>query len=136
MKAAYLRFVVGTEADDPAWLTGPFSIARELRDEGELDYRDECDRSGLDQIFAWFNENLPNARPSDRNLRSGTWSPDAVAWFRSGAKECLGRIRDLIAILEEHGTPVRTITAKDPGKIVYSDKYQIVAETPRWGRLR
>ena len=132
MSEVYLRFVAGTDAEDAAWLTGIITKARILKDAGEL-FRHECDM--LDNLFDWFNANLP-CPPFSRNLKSGAWSRDAVAWFKSGAGDCLSRIRDLVAILEEHGTPVRVITARNPGKIVYSDRFQVVAETPRWGLFR
>lgn len=33
------------------------------------------------------------------------------------------RIWDIVAILKEHGVPVRMITSDKPGKIVYADEY-------------
>jgi hypothetical protein len=85
----------------------------------------------LEEIFEWFNEHLP-CPPFQEKLRSGEWTADAVSWFRAYAKEPLRRIWDIIALLREHGVPVRLVTTKKPGKIVYSDEYQIVAETPYW----
>ena len=38
---------------------------------------------------------------------------------------------DIIALLREHDVPVRVIRSKNPGKIVYEDKYQVVADA-RW----
>jgi hypothetical protein len=124
----YVRFVVGTDAENPAWLTGVITMARLLCDEGELhDYESEW----LEEIFEWFNHHLP-CPPFQKKLRSGEWTRDAVSWFRADAKEPLKRIWDLVAILEEHGVAVRLITSERPGKIVYEDEFQVVAETPGW----
>ena len=37
-----------------------------------------------------------------------------------------------MAILKEHGFAVRMITTAKPGKLVYEDEFQVVAETPPW----
>jgi hypothetical protein len=124
----FVRFVAGADAEDAFWLTGVFVEARLLRDEGRL-YAYEVEL--LEETYAWFNENLP-CPPFGANLRSGAWTPEAVAWFRDDAGEPLRRIWDLVHLLRENGVPVRLVTTDRPGKIVYRDAYQIVAETPYW----
>ena len=124
----FVRFVVGTDADNAAWLTGIITEARLLRDRGAL-YEYQSER--LDAIFDWFNEHLP-CPPFGRKLDSGEWTRDAVAWFRSEAKGPIGRMWDIVAILEEHGVAVRLVVTAKPGKLVYEDEYQVVAETPYW----
>jgi hypothetical protein len=124
----FVRFVVGADTENAAWLTGVLTAARLLRDQGEL-YSYESER--LEEIFDWFNEHLP-CPPFGQKLRSGEWTPDTVAWFRSEAKEPVGRMWDIVAILKEHGIAVRMVTAERPGTIVYEDEYQVVAETPYW----
>ena len=47
---------------------------------------------------------------------------------RGIATEHLSRVRELVAILENYGAPVRTLKAKRVGYVVYEDEYQIVAE--------
>ena len=122
----YLRFVVGADVENAAWLTGVFTASRILRDEGDL-YSYESER--LEDIYDWFNEHLP-CPPFGRKLKSGEWTRDAVAWFRPDAKRPLGRMWDIVAILREHGVSVRLVTTENPGRMVYEDKYQVVAETP------
>ena len=124
----FVRFVVGSDAENAAWLTGVITEARLLRDRGELHaYESEL----LEAIFDWFNEHLP-CPPFQKKLRSGEWTPDAVAWFRAEAKGPVGRMWDIVAILREHGVTARLVTTGRPGKIVYEDEFQIVAETPYW----
>lgn len=124
----FVRFVVGADAENAAWLTGIITEARLLRDRGQL-YSHESER--LEAAFDWFNEHLP-CPPFHAKVSSGQWTRDAVAWFRSDAKGPVGRMWDIVAILREHGVAVRMITTGRPGKIVYEDDYQVVAETPYW----
>ncbi len=124
----FLRFVVGADSENAAWLTGVITMARILRDEGEL-YGYEADL--LKATFDWLNRNLP-CPPFGEKLGSGEWTPDAVCWFREDAREAVGRLWDIVAILREHGVPVRLVSAERPGKIVYEDAWQVVAETPYW----
>lgn len=124
----YLRFVVGSDDENAYWLTGVFTEAHLLRDAGHL-YRHEVE--WLEAMFDWFNEHLP-CPPFSSKIRSGEWTREAVSWFRDDAGEPLKRIWDIIALLEENGVLVRLVRTDEPGKIVYRDRYQIVAETPRW----
>ena len=124
----FVRFVVGADAENAAWLTGIITEARLLRDGGSLHgYESEW----LEAIFDWLNEHLP-CPPFEEKFRRGEWTRDAVAWFRPGAKGPVGRMWDIVAILREHGVAVRMVTSEKPGKIVYEDAYQVVAETPYW----
>ncbi len=124
----YVRFVVGDDAENAYWLTGVFVEARILRDDGKL-YVYEVDL--LEETFAWFNDHLP-CPPFEAKLGSGEWTRNAVAWFRDDAEEPLRRIWDLVYLLRENGVSVRLVTTDRPGKIVYRDDDQIVAETPYW----
>ena len=124
----FVRFVVGADCENAAWLTGVISIAREVDDAGQL-HRHESDL--LAETFAWLNEHLP-CPPFSARFRSGIWTRDAVCWFRPEAREPIGHLWSIVAILKEHGVPVRLLTSAKPGRIVYEDRFQVVAETPRW----
>jgi hypothetical protein len=124
----FVRFVVGADAENAAWLTGVITEAAILCDAGVL-YRYEAER--LEQVFDWFNAHLP-VPPFSKKLRSSEWTRSAVSWFRHEATRPLRCIWDIVAILKEHGLAVRMVTTKKPGKIVYADEYQVVAETPYW----
>ena len=74
----FVRFVVGTEAENAFWLTGVFTIAREMRDRGELyDY----EARWLEEVFDWLNTHLP-CPPFREKRRSDEWTEEAVSWFR------------------------------------------------------
>jgi hypothetical protein len=123
----YVRFVVGGADENLYALTGILTIARQLRDEGKLE---PFESEYLDEIFAWFNVNLP-CPPFSEKRSSGEWTPDAVAWFKDGAVVPINRMWDIVAILREHEVQVRFVQTDAPGKTVYSDEYQVVAETPK-----
>ena len=122
----YVRFVVGDPAENAFWMTGAITSARILRDEGKLESY-EADR--VEQIFEWFNMHLP-CPPFKAKRESGEWSADAVAWFKDSAREPIRQMWEIVAILKEHGVSVRFFRSEAPGEIVYSDDFQVVAETP------
>jgi hypothetical protein len=125
----YIRFVEGGDSQDLRWLTGVITAASVMKDEGRLEpYQADI----LAATFTWLNDHLP-CPPFRRHLASGKWSEDAVAWFLPGAKEAIGRMWDLIAVLKGHDVPVRVLRTARPGLIVYRDEFQIVAETPKRG---
>jgi hypothetical protein len=123
----YLRFVEGGDAEDWRWLTGVITAARILKEEGRLEpYQVDI----VEATYDWLNEHIP-CPPFERNRRSGKWSDDAVAWFLPDAKEAIQRMWDLVAVLKDHGVAVRVLRTASPGMVVYRDKYQVVAETPK-----
>jgi hypothetical protein len=125
----YLRFVEGTESQDGRWLTGVITAAKSLLDDDKLQ---TYEADIVTSTFDWLNENIP-CPPFKKNIRSGKWSRDAVAWFRPEAKEAIRRMWELVAVLEENGVPVRVLRSSEPGLIVYRDEHQIVAETAKRG---
>ena len=120
----FIRFVVGHDGDDHRQLTGVFTEARMLRDEGVLS---PAEVTFLEETYAWFNEHVP-VPP----FRSSDWPPDAVAWFKDDAA-CLGQIWHLVALLREHGRSVRLLRSRNPGKMLYEDGYQVVVR--EWRHL-
>ena len=47
---------------------------------------------------------------------------------RDTAKQHIDRIREMVAILEDHGVSVRMLKTDRVGHIVYEDEHQVVAE--------
>ena len=39
---------------------------------------------------------------------------------------------EIVSILEQHGTPTRILKTRDPGQILYEDRFQIVAASPKF----
>ena len=116
----FIRFVVGGDDEHHRLLTGLITEARLLRDRGELA---QHEAEQLEATYVWFNANLPCPPFASLN-----WSRDAVTWFKDSAKESIKRMRDLAALLELHGQPVRMLRSSNPGKVLYEDRYQVVVE--------
>jgi len=116
----YIRFVVGTDDEDHRWLTGVVTEARFLIERGELQpYEIEW----LEATFAWFNENIPCPPfSSNEQLKKG------ACWFKSSANEAIAKIWEIVASLKENDVPVRLLRSSMPGKCLYEDEFQIVAE--------
>jgi hypothetical protein len=121
----FIRFVVGGDDDDHRWLTGIITEARLLRDQEGLHAHEVA---VLEAAYEWLNRHLPCPPFS-----TSDWPRDAVTWFKDDAGESIGKMWEIVAILEEHGIPVRMLRSKSPGKILYEDRHQVVAL--EWKRL-
>jgi len=121
VKTTYVRFVVGTNREDPKHQLGIIASVRFLKERGQLpDYELEH----VEEIFLWLDTHLPC--PPFTGKR---WSRDATSWFKGSAQGMISKFRDLIAILEQYGHPVRMLRTERPGMILYEDEFQIVAES-------
>ena len=121
-----MRFVVADIDEDSERALGVFHAVRYLRDAGKL-YPYEEDQH--DMVRWWFNKNL--GKPTRFTASKPPFyrkKNKAICWFKHTASEHLARVRELAAILDNHGVPVRTLKAKRVGYVVYEDEYQIVAE--------
>jgi hypothetical protein len=116
----YIRFVVGADYENHRWLTGVITEAKSLRECGELlDF--EVER--LREINDWLKDNLPVPPFStDYRLLKGS------CWFKSQAGDAIEKIWEIVALLKQHDIPVRMLRSTMPGKILYEDDFQIVAE--------
>ncbi len=120
----HLRFVIDKHDEDSLEPQGLFQAVGDLRDDGHLS-RDE--RMAVDQIFRWFNKNLPEpARFSRSHKRSA--KAMAISWFKPTATECIERMQELASILYAHDIPTKVIKTRRPGYTVHEDDYQVVAQ--------
>jgi hypothetical protein len=124
----FIRFVVGADGENHNHLDGLFTVSRNLRDEGQLE---PYEVQWLDQVYDWFNAELP-CPPFTRCQ----YPVDAVSWFRCSATRFVARMWDLAALLREHNQPVRLLKSVDPGRILYEDAFQIVADHTHRSRKR
>ena len=121
----FLRFVVGSDGEHHRELTGIVTEARFLRDEGRLTPEEDA---RLEESYDWLNDHLPVPPFSTRS-----WPGDVVAWFKDDAGEAIRRMWDLVALVEDHGRPVRLMRSKNPGRVLYEDDYQVVVQ--EWKHL-
>lgn len=78
----------------------------------------------------WFNEWLPVPRRFGVVAKGRHWS-DGICWFRDDAREMVGHAYVLAALLEECGVPIERSWTRDPGQILYRDRWQVVAKPER-----
>jgi len=122
----YLRFVVPTIDDDSERMRGVFQAVGDLRGRG-LFYPHEEEE--LDYLRWWFNQYL------EKPTRFTTAKPPhyrrkwrAICWFKDSARSHIWQIWGIVAILEDHGIPVRMLKEERVGYVVYEDDYQVAAE--------
>ena len=119
----FIRFVVQSDHPSPTRCTGVVSSLRLLGEENRLpDYHIDYSK----EIFDRINDTLP-CPPFSQN----EWS-DCVCWFKDSAKEWISVFREIVAILEDSDFQVATLTTEFPGKIVYEDDIQIVAQSSKY----
>ena len=117
-----IRFVAPLPEEPFRW-TGVFQVAWCLRDDGRLaDYEEEWFAGTL----AWFNRELAVPHRLSRSRRAGA-KARAVCWFKSSAARYIGKVRELTALLEQHGIPSTMLRTARPGYIVYEDAAQVAA---------
>jgi len=122
----YIRFVIGEIHKDSERKLGVFQAAYHLRDSGRL-YPYEVPH--LDELRRWFSTHLQ--KPTRFTASSPPYyrkQNRAISWFKDSAKEHIGRIREMVSILENHGILVKMIKAERVGYVVYEDEHQVVAE--------
>jgi hypothetical protein len=122
----YLRFAIARKDEDSGRGLGIFHAAGDLRDYGDLEM---WEANLLADIREWFNQHLEKP---DRFTASKPpfyrKQPKAIAWFKDTAVDHIGKVREMISILERHGVNVATYRTDRVGYVVYEDEFQIVAE--------
>jgi hypothetical protein len=121
----FLRFVTKEMHDESHQDLGVFHAAGKLRDSGSLSAAEEA---RLQEIRDWFNNHLEkptrftSAKPPYYRKRQ-----NGISWFKDSAQEHIGRMSEMIMLLEHHDVPVRMIKTSRPGYVVYEDEFQVVA---------
>jgi hypothetical protein len=119
----FIRFVAPFRHRDSHCLTGIFYAVFWLYDRGEMS---EDEQQSCDDILNWFNRHLPFPNRFSRSGRRRACGK-GICWFRDSAARYVRKVRELAAMLEQHGMLVEMLRTRKPGYIVYEDLYQIVA---------
>ena len=123
---AYVRFVIGERDPDSGRDLGIFQAVYDLQHFGMLHSYEEAH---VQELRQWFNDHLERpdrftaAKPPYYRKKNR-----AISWFKDSAHEHIRRVREFVAILENHGVNVRMIKSERVGYVVYEDEHQIVAE--------
>jgi hypothetical protein len=80
--------------------------------------------SQIGHIYGWFNENLsvPAEFSRDRLGQPG------LSWFKPVATEHIRKMHQLKLALEACGVHVDILTTRNPGRVIWQDEHQLVAE--------
>ena len=76
------------------------------------------------ESLVWFNAHLKVPRLDETEWR-------CLFWFDSGAQSFVGRLWELVYLLEDEGVFVSIVRTDRPGMIVYRDEHQIAAVPPK-----
>lgn len=102
---------------------GIFCAAYRLSDSSNIT---EWDREILAELMHWFDDNLPRPACFDGARTAGEYER-AICWFQPTAVEHIRRARELAILLELNGEQIRLIRTRQPGRVYYEDKAQVVA---------
>lgn len=120
----FVRFVLSVRHEDTSCATGLFQVRTLWR---TRDVSPAVDRRVI-AAFEWFGEHLP-VPPVVKNRRDG------LCWFRRDpdeprhpeSHEALRRAFRLASYLRSRGIGVETLQTSAPGRVLYEDRWQIVA---------
>ncbi|MCA9113997.1 MAG: hypothetical protein KDA79_02860 [Planctomycetaceae bacterium] len=120
----FVRFIIRRQDEASRSWEGLFTAAYELREQR----LDRHESEVLERVLAWFRMHLkvPACLKEPDNQR-------AICWFRDRAGKPIAYARELVWLLEEHGSPVEMIRTSEPGTILYEDRWQIVAKPRKTG---
>lgn len=120
----YIRFVINEFCHESNQRLGLFHAVRYMKDDNKfLDYELEL----AELTMEWFNNHLES--PLDYlNAQKFRKSDIFISWFKISAKEHISMVREFVVLLESKGVVVEQIRTDRPGKIVYSDDYQVFAK--------
>jgi hypothetical protein len=52
---------------------------------------------------------------------------------KDDAGEPVSRMWEIVSLLRDHGSPVRLLRSRNPGRVLYEDQFQVVVTD--WNRL-
>src|ERR1051326_450406 len=112
----YVRFVVAEIDDHSQRAFGGFHAAYRLRDDGKLHPHEEVQ---LDTVRQWFNANLEEpARWTASKPPHYRTQRKAISWFKDSAHDHITGVREMVAILQNHGVAVQMVKAERVGYVV------------------
>lgn len=132
----YLRFVSPLRSCVRDVNLGIFQCACEYRDNNE--YPDFL-RTAIREELEWFNEHLPCPETQFFGVKSRKRLVSVgICWFKCDAHEMISHAFALRTFLGECGVGIATFGTHNPGQILYTDDFQIIAKpfaaTPtKWG---
>lgn len=103
--------------------TGVFGLANGLRADGLLS---PDDLAWLNAANARGDAAYPDPATVDPTVFDKRVHPIASCWFRTSATAVLQEIPDYLDLLDRYGVPWVRRTSDAPGRVIYSDAFQVV----------
>jgi hypothetical protein len=131
MTGAYVRFVCLQTVERQRNRLGVFQAIRIAR---ESDVAEDWALRELRVLGDWFNDRLarPKSFASGRErFHKGEYIQEGqtgLSWFKPTATDHIARMHRLKTALDACGVHVEVLTTRDPGKVVWEDEHQVVAE--------
>jgi hypothetical protein len=105
--------------------SGVFGLVNGLYRRGELTDEQAVFRRANND---WYNANMIDPGKTAPEVYDMALHPRAVAWFKESAVEMIERVAGYLEILDAHGVAWELLRSTDPGRILYEDVHQIIAE--------
>ena len=122
MTARFLRYQATTPTARGSF-TGVFGLANGLARSGRLTEAEwRWWRAANDRFDAAY----PNPARTDSALFDKTVHPVTSCWFRATATALLDGIPGYLQLLDRYGVGWHRLESDDPGRVLYSDDYQVV----------
>lgn len=122
--AAFLRYQAAAPGRT-GLRSGVFGLVNGLYKRGELTAGQAAFRRANND---WYIANLSNPGELLPKVYDKAIHPRAAAWFKDSAVEMIERLAGYLEILDAHGVAWELIQTTEPGRILYEDRHQIVAE--------
>ena len=129
--SVFIRFVCFQTVERQRNRLGVFQAIRIAR---ESDVSEDWALRELRVLSDWFSDRLAKpdffAAGGDRyrNRRAVASAQTGLSWFKPEAVDHIARMHRLKAALEACGVHVEVLTTRDPGRVIWEDAYQVVAE--------
>ncbi len=123
----YLRFVCFQLVEGQRSRLGLFQALDDARDS---DVAPDWALALIRDCELWFIDNLGTPDRFSRGSWRGRGQP-ALSWFKSGATDHIAKMYELKTGLEACGIHVDVLRTRDPGHILYEDRWQVAAEPGR-----
>ncbi|MDF8333217.1 hypothetical protein [Novosphingobium cyanobacteriorum] len=123
----FVRFTTPGTVTRASVAPGPFRAAYAIWNERT---EDTPVLIALRRELDWFGDWLPVPDRFHVCAKGRRWS-DGVCWFRDDAREMVAHAHALCALIEDCGVPVQRTWTRDPGQLLYRDRWQVVAKPER-----
>jgi len=121
----YLRFETKELDKRSGKMKGIFTLSYQLIENNELS---DIDEMKIKNILSWFSKYLPVPDKFSKKKNDAHKNHHGISWMKSDAKEAIEYFWKLKIILDNVGHNIEVLKVKNPGKVVYEDNFQLVAE--------